>query len=392
MKTSSLLSAAKAMLALANAQTTATSTSSEKAPRVTSFARPFFIYGTHPTGSLEASVVAYERTTATYEVVCPTADAACQKEGYWPANVTHIEGSSWVGSNTATSGIVKYWDCRLGNGGGDVLSDQYGRCHVSTSTPSLSTGTMDEELPVNTCCMLCCCGHYCRVGQGRGGPPKPHGIRVYWGLGSYSSDVYSEFSMGDRNVFSFHKPCALYRVSYHWEVKFVVACGDGDCNWYGNWYGNGLGDRYGKWHSGWYGGWCGVGCGGWRSFESGAAARSGVCGVCGVCYSLVIGRPSDGMKATMKYIDYLGIHVADQDMATWCSVIIAADHITYAYHCVPNTNLPHDPVTTSERCRDCARDAAAICELRPGGDEMSAGLLDSFLSSGAARETDKTVT
>ncbi|KAK1635205.1 hypothetical protein BDP81DRAFT_395667 [Colletotrichum phormii] len=150
MKTSSLLSAVSAMLALANAQTTATSTSSEKALRVTSSARAFFIYDTHPTGSLEASVVAYERSTATYQVVCPTADAACQKEGYWPANVTHIEGSSWVGSNKATSGIVKYWDCRLG-GGGDVLSDQYGRCHVSTSTPSLSTGTMDEELPVNTC-------------------------------------------------------------------------------------------------------------------------------------------------------------------------------------------------------------------------------------------------
>ncbi|KAK1674814.1 hypothetical protein BDP55DRAFT_729457 [Colletotrichum godetiae] len=151
MKTSSLLSAVSAMLALAIAQTTATSTSSERAPRVTSSARPFFIYDTHPTGSLEASVVAYERSMATYQVVCPTADAACEKEGYWPANVTHIEGSSWVGSNTATSGIVKYWDCRLGSGGGDVLSDQYGRCHVSTSTPSLSTGTMDEELPVNTC-------------------------------------------------------------------------------------------------------------------------------------------------------------------------------------------------------------------------------------------------
>ncbi|EXF73618.1 hypothetical protein CFIO01_07034 [Colletotrichum fioriniae PJ7] len=139
------------MLALTNAQTTATSTSSVNAPRVTSSARPFFIYDTHPTGSLEASVVAYERETATYQVVCPTADTACQKEGYWPANVTHIEGSSWVGSNTATSGIVKYWDCRLGTGGRPVLSDQYGRCHVSTSTPSLSTGTMDEELAVNTC-------------------------------------------------------------------------------------------------------------------------------------------------------------------------------------------------------------------------------------------------
>ncbi|KAF4778443.1 hypothetical protein HER10_EVM0004963 [Colletotrichum scovillei] len=90
----------------------------------------FFIYDTHPTGSLEASVVAYERETATYQVVCPTADAACQKEGYWPAN---------------------YWDCRLGTGGRPVISDQYGRCHVSTSTPSLTTGTMDEELAVNTC-------------------------------------------------------------------------------------------------------------------------------------------------------------------------------------------------------------------------------------------------
>ncbi|KAK7447570.1 hypothetical protein Landi51_06926 [Colletotrichum acutatum] len=139
------------MWALTNAQTIATSTSSVNAPRVTSSARPFFIYDTHPTGSLEASIVAYERETATYQVVCPTADAACQKEGYWPANITHIEGSSWAGSNTATSGIVKYWDCRLGSGSRPVISDQYGRCHVSTSTPSLSTGTMDEELAVNTC-------------------------------------------------------------------------------------------------------------------------------------------------------------------------------------------------------------------------------------------------
>ncbi|KAK1544314.1 hypothetical protein CPAR01_04947 [Colletotrichum paranaense] len=151
MKTSSLLPAVSAMLALVDAQTTATSTSSVQAPRVTSSARAFFIYDTHPTGSLEASVVAYERETATYQVVCPTADAACQKEGYWPANVTHIEGSSWVGSNTATSGIVKYWDCRLGTDGHPVISDQYGRCHVSTSTPSLRTGTVDEELAVNTC-------------------------------------------------------------------------------------------------------------------------------------------------------------------------------------------------------------------------------------------------
>ncbi|KAK0382198.1 hypothetical protein CLIM01_00490 [Colletotrichum limetticola] len=151
MKTSSLLPAVSAILALVDAQTTATSTSSVQAPRVTSSARAFFIYDTHPTGSLEASVVAYERETATYQVVCPTADAACQKEGYWPANVTHIEGSSWVGSNTATSGIVKYWDCRLGTDGHPVISDQYGRCHVSTSTPSLRTGTVDEELAVNTC-------------------------------------------------------------------------------------------------------------------------------------------------------------------------------------------------------------------------------------------------
>lgn len=70
-------------------------------------------------------------------------------------------------------------------------------------------------------------------------------------------------------------------------------------------------------------------------------------------------------------------------MAPWYSVIIAANEITY--HCVPKVNLPRDLVTTSEKGRDRARDAAAACELRAGRDEMSGGLLDSFLSSGTRR-------
>ncbi|GJC77960.1 hypothetical protein ColLi_00798 [Colletotrichum liriopes] len=147
MTTASFLYAAAALLSLANAQ----ASTGADAPLITASARNFFIFDTHPTGSLEASIVAYNRENATYHVACPTADAACQKEGYWPAAVTHIEGSSWIGTNTATAGIEKQWRCRLGTSGGvEAIPDQYGRCYVTTVDAAGST-TVDPEMPIDLC-------------------------------------------------------------------------------------------------------------------------------------------------------------------------------------------------------------------------------------------------
>ncbi|KAK1969444.1 hypothetical protein LY78DRAFT_350772 [Colletotrichum sublineola] len=123
-----------------------------EAPLITASARAFFIFDTHPTGSLEASIIAYNRRNTTYQVACPTADAACQKEGYWPAALTHIEGSSWIGTNTATAGIEKQWRCRLGSSSDvvEAIPDQYGQCFVTTVDAAGST-TVDPDMPVDTC-------------------------------------------------------------------------------------------------------------------------------------------------------------------------------------------------------------------------------------------------
>ncbi|KAF6840875.1 hypothetical protein CPLU01_00870 [Colletotrichum plurivorum] len=137
MKTTCFLAA---LLGLTNAQAT---------PAVTSSARQFFIYDSHPTGSLEASIINYARQNATYEVACPSSNTVCKNEGYYPAKVTHQSGSLWIGTNTATAGVTKRWECRLGNGSDDVLSDQYGVCSVTTVDGS--TTKTDEPLPVNTC-------------------------------------------------------------------------------------------------------------------------------------------------------------------------------------------------------------------------------------------------
>ncbi|OHE95736.1 hypothetical protein CORC01_09020 [Colletotrichum orchidophilum] len=177
--------------------------SNAQAPRVPSSARQFFVFDTHPTGSLEASVVTYDTSTATYQVACPTGDVGCQKEGYWPANITHIDGSSWIGRNTATSGIEKCWNGRLGSGGGDVLKDQYRRCHVSTSTPSLSTGTMNEELPVNKCFVE-------------------------------ARSVVVAITTGLEKVEA---------------LDFVIVVGDGDRDGYGNGYCNSYCNRHGDWNN-----------------------------------------------------------------------------------------------------------------------------------------------
>ncbi|OHW90456.1 hypothetical protein CSPAE12_10931 [Colletotrichum incanum] len=147
MTAASFFYAAAAPLALANAQ----ASTGAAAPLITASARNFFIFDTHPTGSLEASIVAYNRENATYHVACPTADAACKKEGYWPATVTHIEGSSWIGTNTATAGIEKQWRCRLGTSGDvEAIPDQYGQCYVTTVDAAEST-TVDPEMPVDRC-------------------------------------------------------------------------------------------------------------------------------------------------------------------------------------------------------------------------------------------------
>ncbi|KAK1985771.1 hypothetical protein LZ30DRAFT_820101 [Colletotrichum cereale] len=123
-----------------------------EAPLITASARAFFIFDTHPTGTLEASIIAYNRENATYHVAYPTADAVYKKEGYWPATVTHIEGSSWIGINTATAGIEKQWRCRLGSGSDvvNVIPDQYGQCFITTVDAAGST-TVDPDMPIDTC-------------------------------------------------------------------------------------------------------------------------------------------------------------------------------------------------------------------------------------------------
>ncbi|KAK1596338.1 uncharacterized protein LY79DRAFT_588069 [Colletotrichum navitas] len=108
MRAASFFCGVSVLLPLVNAQA---STGAE-APLITASARAFFIFDTHPTGSLEASIIAHNRRNETHHVACPTADAACKKEGHWPATVTHIEGSSWIGTNTATAGIEKQWRLR----------------------------------------------------------------------------------------------------------------------------------------------------------------------------------------------------------------------------------------------------------------------------------------
>ncbi|KAK1844541.1 hypothetical protein CCHR01_12836 [Colletotrichum chrysophilum] len=128
------------LLSIANAQSTAS---------ITAPARFFFVYDSHPTGSLEASVVSYDPTDTTYQVACPTANEACQNEGYYPVNITHHQGSLWAGTNTATAGTTKFWSCDLGTGSDDVLSDQYGWCSVGTTSGS-STMT-GARSPVNMC-------------------------------------------------------------------------------------------------------------------------------------------------------------------------------------------------------------------------------------------------
>ncbi|KAF4486084.1 hypothetical protein CGGC5_v005389 [Colletotrichum fructicola Nara gc5] len=128
------------LLSIANAQSTAS---------ITAPARFFFVYDSHPTGSLEASVVSYDPTDTTYQVACPTANEACQDEGYYPVNITHHQGSLWAGTNTVTAGTTKFWSCDLGTGSDDVLSDQYGWCSVGTTSGS-STMT-GARSPVNTC-------------------------------------------------------------------------------------------------------------------------------------------------------------------------------------------------------------------------------------------------
>ncbi|TEA22736.1 hypothetical protein C8034_v001206 [Colletotrichum sidae] len=140
MKSFYMLFATAALLAHASAQT--------KTLSVTP-ARAFFIYDSHPTPYVDASVVAFNRQNTTYEVACPCAATACNKEGYYPANITHQGGSIWAGTNTATPGITKSWRCELGSGSDDVIPDQYGRCSVTTDAGG--TLTVDDVLPVTTC-------------------------------------------------------------------------------------------------------------------------------------------------------------------------------------------------------------------------------------------------
>ncbi|KAK2044469.1 hypothetical protein LZ31DRAFT_594802 [Colletotrichum somersetense] len=81
-------------------------------------------------------------------------DGGCGLQGgYWPAAVAHIEGSSWVRSNTATAGIEKQWECRLGSVSDNVIPDRNGLCFVTTANAAGST-TVDTAMPVGTCFVM----------------------------------------------------------------------------------------------------------------------------------------------------------------------------------------------------------------------------------------------
>ncbi|KAF9870051.1 hypothetical protein CkaCkLH20_12410 [Colletotrichum karsti] len=146
MKTSQLVlaAAAAALLSIADAQTTFM-------PPVTAPARPFFIYDSHPTGSLEGSIVSIdiEGRTETWQLACPTANKACLAESYYPVNVTHMRGSVWAASNTATAGVTKFWQCDLGTGSDDAISNQGGWCSVTTT--SGGSTKVGEKTAVDSC-------------------------------------------------------------------------------------------------------------------------------------------------------------------------------------------------------------------------------------------------
>ncbi|GKT45588.1 uncharacterized protein ColSpa_05769 [Colletotrichum spaethianum] len=220
----SFFTAAAALLPLAKAQT---STRAEAA-LITASARPFFIFDTHPTGSLEASIVAYNRENATYHVACPTADAACKKEGYWPATVTHIEGSSWLGTNTATAGIEKQWRCRLGSSSSDVevIPDQYGQCYVTTIDAAGST-TVDPVMPVD----LCFLSAHSVVVAVTAGLEKVEAVHPIVTEDEYNPSALLSYC----DLRDVYKPGTVYRVgvwgTYDWGYrKGVVADRDRKCD------------------------------------------------------------------------------------------------------------------------------------------------------------------
>lgn len=111
----------------------------------TSF-RPFFLYDTDHPVSVEASVVAADSSHSTYLVTCPS---SCASSAFPEQTITHIEGSSWLGERT-WDGTTTRWGCRLGNGGRDTLTDQYGWCSAATAAKGEAI-EFPKPTAVNTC-------------------------------------------------------------------------------------------------------------------------------------------------------------------------------------------------------------------------------------------------
>lgn len=108
--------------------------------------RAMFLYDTDHPVSLEASVVAADRSHSTYIVTCPS---TCETSDFPEQTITHIGGSSWLGERT-WDGTTTRWGCRLGNGGRDILADQYGWCSAVTATKGEAT-EFPKSTAVNTC-------------------------------------------------------------------------------------------------------------------------------------------------------------------------------------------------------------------------------------------------
>ncbi|KAJ4322604.1 hypothetical protein N0V84_004741 [Fusarium piperis] len=108
--------------------------------------RAFFLYDTDHPASIEASVVAADRSHSTYIVTCPS---SCAPSAFPEQTITHIEGSSWLGERT-WDGTTTRWGCRLGNGGSDILTDQYGWCSAVTAAKGEVT-EFPKSTAVNTC-------------------------------------------------------------------------------------------------------------------------------------------------------------------------------------------------------------------------------------------------
>ncbi|KAM5348321.1 hypothetical protein ACJ41O_008145 [Fusarium nematophilum] len=109
--------------------------------------RPMFLYDTNHPVTLDASVIAAQSgSTTTYLVTCPS---SCAPSDFPEQTITHVSGSSWAGERT-WAGATTRWGCKLGNGGGGILTDQYGWCTALTTKGGDITGN-SKQRAINSC-------------------------------------------------------------------------------------------------------------------------------------------------------------------------------------------------------------------------------------------------